>query len=374
MNTQAPAHIAIKRPRDTVSRDCGPEGCQIDWLSSRREEVELDVMEFTKRSMELGWGDGLPLIPPTEGRVRGFLAANNYFPDQVVALLPPMRSECTIEKIAINAVMAGAPPESLPLLVAAVEAIASPNFELAGLNATTASVVPLLLVNGPIRDTLDIPYKHGCLGGAASTVTAIGRALRLIIRNVAGQVIGVTSQSTFGSPGRVAGIVFGEWEERSPWAPLAERRGVKGNAVTAYGTNGTMNIIDTTSQKGPEFLEMIGKSMAYHGANGLSPAVPFAEILVAVNPIWADIIHRDVPKLEDVQELLWKHASLPVSELVHQHREQLDKLGRIHPNGRTYLATSPKDVLLVTCGGTGSLHAAAFHSWGTCITTTAAID
>lgn len=374
MNTQAPAHIAIKRPRDTVSRDCGPEGCQIDWLSSRREEVELDVMEFTKTSMELGWGDGLPLIPPTEGRVRAFLAASNYYPDQVVALLPPMRSECTVEKIAINAVMAGAPPESLPLLVAAVEAIASPNFELAGLNATTASVVPLLLVNGPIRDQLDIPYKHGCLGGAASTVTAIGRALRLIIRNVAGQVIGVTSQSTFGSPGRVAGIVFGEWEERSPWAPLAERRGVKGNAVTAYGTNGTMNIIDTTSQKGPEFLEMIGKSMAYHGANGFSPAVPFAEILVAVNPIWADIIHRDVPKLEDVQELLWKHASLPASELVHQHRDQLEKLGRIHPNGRTYLATAPKDVLIVTCGGTGSLHAAAFHSWGTCITTTAAID
>jgi len=374
MNTQALAHIAIKRPRDTVSRDCGPEGCQIDWLSSRREEVELDVMEFTKTSMELGWGDGLPLIPPTEGRVRAFLAASNYYPDQVVALLPPMRSECTVEKIAINAVMAGAPPESLPLLVAAVEAIASPNFELAGLNATTASVVPLLLVNGPIRDALDIPYKHGCLGGAASTVTAIGRALRLIIRNVAGQVIGVTSQSTFGSPGRVAGVVFGEWEERSPWAPLAERRGVKGNAVTAYGTNGTMNIIDTTSQKGPEFLEMIGKSMAYHGANGFSPAVPFAEILVAVNPIWADIIHRDVPKLEDVQELLWKHSSLPASELVHQHREQLERLGRIHPNGRTYLATAPKDVLIVTCGGTGSLHAAAFHSWGTCITTTAAID
>ena len=372
MNTQA--HIAPKRPRDTVSRDCGPEGCQIDWLSSRRQEAELDVVEFTRESMELGWGDGLPLIPPTETRVRGFLAANNYFPDQVVALLPPMRAECTIEKIAINAVMAGAPPESLPLLVAAVEAVAAPNFELGGLNATTASVVPALIVNGPIRDKLDIPYKHGCLGGAATTATAIGRALRLIMRNVAGQVIGVTSQSTFGSPGRVAGIVFGEWEERSPWAPLAERRGVKGNAVTAYGTNGTMNIIDTTSQKGPEFLEMIGKSLAYPGANGFSPAVPYAEILVALNPIWADIIHRDVPKLEDVQELLWNAASFPADYLVHQHREQLEKLGRIHPNGRTYLATAPKDVLIVTCGGTGSLHAAGFHSWGTCITTTAAID
>jgi hypothetical protein len=232
----------------------------------------------------------------------------------------------------------------------------------------------MLLVNGPIRDKLDIPYKHGCLGGVASSATAIGRALRLIIRNVAGQVIGGTSQSTFGSPGRVAGIVFGEWEERSPWAPFAERRGVKGNAVSAYGTNGTMNIIDTTSQKGSEFLWMIGKSLAYPGANGFSPAVPYAEIMVALNPIWADIIHRDIPKLEDVQEAIWKAASFPADYLVHQHREQLEKLGRIHQNGRVYLATEPKDVLVVVCGGTGSLHAAGFHSWGTCITTTAAID
>ena len=371
MNTQA--HIAPKRPRDAVNRDCGPEGCQIDWLSSRREETDLDAAAFTQKAMELGWGDGLPLIPPTEARVRAFLAAGNYFPDEVVALLPPMRAECTVEKIAINAVMAGAPPASLPLLIAAVEAIAAPNFELAGLNATTASVVPALIVNGPIRDVLDIPYKHGCLGGAATSAVAIGRALRLIIRNVAGQVIGVTSQSTFGSPGRVSGIVFGEWEERSPWAPLAARRGVSGNAVTAYGTNGTMNIIDTTSQTGPEFLEMIGKSLAYPGANGFSPAVPFAEILVALNPIWADIIKRDVPAMEDVQEMIWRHASLPVDFLGHQHRAQLEKLGRIHANGRTYLATAPKDVLVVVCGGTGSLHAAGFHSWGTCITTTAAI-
>lgn len=375
MNTQVvPAHIAPRRPRDTVSRDCGPEGCQIDWLSSRRVEVEVDAMEFTREAMEMGWGDGLPLIPPTESRVRAFLAASNFYPDQVIAVLPPLRAECTVEKIAINAVMAGAPPESLPLLVAAVEAFAAPNFELAGLNATTASVIPMLVVNGPIRDKLDIPYKHGCLGGVATPAAAIGRALRLIIRNVAGQLVGVTSQSTFGSPGRISGIVFGEWEERSPWAPLAERRGVKGNAVTAYGTNGTMNIIDTSSQRGPEFLEMIGKSLPYPGANGLSPAVPYAEMMVAVNPIWAEIIGRDVPKLEDVQQILWEHASVPADFLVHQHREQLEKQGRVHQNGRVYVANAPKDVFIVCCGGTGSLHATAFHSWGTCITTTAAID
>lgn len=375
MNAQVlPAHIAPRRPRDTVSRDCGPEGCQVDWLSSRRVETELDVMAFTRESLALGWGDGLPLIPPTEARVRAFLSATNFFPDQVIATLPPLRAECTVEKIAINAVMAGAPPESMPLLVAAVEAFASPNFELYGLNATTAPVIPMIVVNGPIRNQLDIPYKHSCLGGAASTAAAIGRALRLIIRNLAGQVPGVTSQTVFGSPGRVSGIVFGEWEERSPWAPFAERQGVKGNAVTAYGTNGTQNIIDTSSQKGTEFLEIIGKSLAYSGANGFSPAVPYAEIMVAVNPIWAGIIARDVPKLEDVQQILWEHASVPADFLVHQHREQLEKQNRVHSNGRVYVATAPKDVFVLCCGGTGSLHATGFHSWGTCITTTAAID
>lgn len=374
MNAQVlPAHIAPRRSRDTVSRDCGPEGCLVDWLSSRRVETEIDVMEFTRESLKMGWGDGLPLIPPTEGRVRAFLAASNFFPDQVIATLPPLRAECTVEKIAINAVMAGAPPESMPLLVAAVEAFAAPNFELYGLNATTAPVIPMIVVNGPIRDQLDIPYKHSCLGGAATTAAAIGRALRLIIRNLAGQVAGVTSQTVFGSPGRISGILFGEWEERSPWAPFAERQGVKGNAVTAYGTNGTQNIIDTSSQKGQEFLEIIGKSLGYPGANGFSPAVPYAEIMVAVNPIWAEIIARDVPKLEDVQQILWEQSSLPADFLVHQHREQLEKQNRVR-NGRVYLATEPEDVFVICCGGTGSLHATGFHSWGTCITTTAAVD
>ena len=214
-----------------IIRDCGPEGCEIDWLSSKRHQADLDIEDFTKFSLEQGWGDGLPVIPPTEARVRGFLAKGNRYPDEVVCKLPPMDAECTVEKIAINAVMAGAPPESLPLLIAALEAMANPDFELFGLNATTASVVPLVLVNGPIRDKLNIPYKHGCLGGVATEAAAIGRALRLVIRNVAGQLIGVTSQSTFGSPGRVAGILFGEWEERSPWAPFAERRGVKHRTI-----------------------------------------------------------------------------------------------------------------------------------------------
>lgn len=375
MSTRAEEGLSSAAQTDPVPnlRDCGPEGCAIDWLSSKRHRAEIDdVKTFTRFSMEQGWGDGLPVIPPTEARVREFLAANSHYPDEAICTLPPLNADCTVEKIAINSVMAGAPAESLPLIIASLEAMANPDFELFGLNATTAPVVPLTLVNGPIRNKLDIPYRHGCLGGAPTTALAIGRAIRLIIKNVGGQEINVTSQSTFGTPGRVSGILFGEWEERSPWAPFAERRGVKGDAVSVYGTMGTMNILDTTSQSGPDFLEMIGKSLGYPGANGFSPAMPYAEIMLAVNPVWADIIHRDVPSLEDVQEMIWSFSSLDADYLTTKHREQLENLNRVI-DGRVYLATEPKDVFVVCCGGTGGLHATGFHTFGSCLTQTRAI-
>jgi hypothetical protein len=352
-------------------RDCGPEGCEIDWLASRRHEAELDVGEFSDFALAQGWGDGLPLIPPTEGRVRAFLAANDRYPDEVIAHLPPARAECTVEKIAINAVMAGAAPESLELLIAMVAAIAEPDFELYGQNTTTAPVYPAFVVNGAVRDRLDIPYRHGCFGGAASKGVAIGRAMRLIMRNIAGQVPGVTSQTTFGSPGRVAGVLVGEWEERSPWAPLATRRvGVKGDAVTCFGTMGTVNVLDTTSQAPADFIEMIGKSLVYPATNGFSPAMSYGECMVAINPIWADILGPELPNIEDLQAELWRHASIPGDHFQKLHREQLEAQGRIRADGRVYLTPEPKDILLFVCGGEGGLHATVLHTFGSCLAQT----
>jgi hypothetical protein len=362
-------HRAVPAPKLLVSRDCGPEGCEVDWLASQRHKADLDIEAFTKFSLEKGWGDGLPMIPPTDAKVRGFLAENNRYPDEVVARLPG-NIECTVEKIVINAVMAGAPAESLELLIAMVTSIADPDFELYGVNATTAPVYPAFVVNGPVRNALDIPYGYGCLGGVPGASAAIGRAIRLIMRNVAGQVAGVTSQTTFGSPGRIAGIVTGEWEERSPWAPLAERRGVAGDAVTSFGTMGTMNIIDTTSHTATDFLEMIGKSLAYPGCNCFSGAVPFGEMMVAINPICAEIIGREMPNIEDVQECLWKFASVEAVQLNALHRDQLDGQGRVRADGRVYATPEPKDVLVFVAGGLGGLHATGFHTFGTSLAQT----
>ena len=328
-------------------------------LLADRLEVDTDPVAMLRLSLEQGWGDGLPLVPPTEERVRVYIAASGLPGSHVLAHLPPLRADCTIELVAINAVMAGAPAEAMPLLCAAICAMAAPAFELAGVNATTASVVPAMIVNGPIRNRLGIPYQTGCLGGVAGPAPAIGRALRLVIRNVAGQVAGITSESIFGQPGRVTGIVVGEWEENSPGPPLGERRGVAGDAVTMFGVLGTSNILDTIAETGQELLELIGKSIGYMGNNNFSQAAKFSEQLVAINPVWAnEVIARDIPSFDDVRDIIFRAAAIAIDEFPAPLRPGLEQLGRVKPDGKVYLMQTPDDLHLIVCGGLGNLHSA----------------
>lgn len=371
--TIKPSNRSGAVPKPLVSRDCGPAGCEVDWLTSRRVETEDSIEAFTEFSIEQGWGDGLPVIPPTDARVRAFLSENDRYPDEVIARMPDS-AECTVEKIVINAVMAGAPPESLELIIAAVQAITEPDFELYGVNATTAPVYPAFVVNGPVRDALKIPYGYGCAGGVVTRANAIGRAIRLIMRNVAGQVAGVTSQTTFGSPGRLGGLLMGEWEEQSPWAPLAERRaGIGGNAVTAFSTMGTMNILDTTSSGAMAFLEMIGRSVAYAGANCFSPSMEYSEMTIGINPICAQIVAKELPSIDDVQDVLWKYAAVPTDGFQRLHLDQLAAQGRIRADGKIYATPEPKDIVLFVAGGLGGLHALGLHSFGSSLSQTRAI-
>jgi hypothetical protein len=338
-------------------------------LASARHVIDADPSAFDQMAMERGWGDGLPLVPPTPPRVAAALEQHGWDPAEVIAVLPPRRAPCTTEKLAVNAVMAGAPPASLPLLRAAVEAMAEPQYELHSLNATTGSVVESVVVNGPARHQLGIPFGAGCLGGVAGPAPAIGRALRLVLRNVAGQEIGVTSQSVWGQPGRVAGIVFGEWEERSPWAPLAERRGVAGDAVTVLGAMGTMNICDPLASTADELLLALGRGLACPGVNGFLTGLAFSEVLVGINPVWAEIIGAAYPDVEVVQRRLAESAKLPMSDWPARYYEDFEAAGRIR-EGYVHLVQDPNQVLVVVAGGMGALHGVALHSWGTTVATT----
>ncbi|HEY1831860.1 MAG TPA: hypothetical protein VGG38_16630 [Acidimicrobiales bacterium] len=327
-------------------------------LDSARIEVDLDPRRFNQKILEMGWGDGLPCIPPTEPLVLEYLAETTRSPGDIVAALPPSGADCTVEKIAINAVMAGAPPTAMPLLCAVVEAMADAEFFLAGINATTASVVPAVVVNGPIRHQLKIPFSYSCLGGMTSCAPSVGRATRLILRHVAGQVAGVTSESVFGQPARVIGLVTGEWEERSPWAPLAERRGVPGDAVTVLGAMGTTNVVDTLQVSAQHLLHLIGGSAGYMGANGLYlHNNTFSQFTVALNPSWAYIIGKEFPSMEEVRRILWERASLPIDAFPPATREMIERDERVQSDGRVHQVRSPDDINVFVCGGEGALHA-----------------
>ena len=352
--------------RTSRQGDCGPEGCTIDWLASERLVVDGDPVAFQKLATDAGWGDGLPLIPPTEERVRAHVAASGRFPEAHLGDLPPRNGRCTVEKLAVNAVMAGAPAEAMPLLCTAVEAMSEPDFNLFALNTTTSCVVPGVFVNGPIRHELEIPYDAGCFGGVAGPAPAIGRALRLLMRNVGGQVVGVSSKSVFGQPGRVTGIVVGEWEERSPWAPLAERRGISGglDAVTVHGCTGTIDIADIASDDGRDLVELIGKSLAFVGTNAFIGSHHGAEILVCIAPPWAELIAVTYSSVDDVTEQLHAHAALPIGWWPAPHRAKAEANGRVDERGMVHLVESPEHMLAMVNGGLGNLHALALHSFG----------
>jgi hypothetical protein len=236
---------------------------------------------------------------------------------------------------------------------------------LFALNTTTCCVIPGVFVNGPARHALGIPYGAGCFGGQAGPGPAIGRAIRLVMRNVAGQVVGLTSKSVFGQPARVTGIVVAEWEERSPWAPLAERRGVPGNAVTIKDVTGTIDVADILADNGVDLLEIIGKSLAFVGTNAfIDGDAGDAEIMVCIAPPWADLIAAAYPDVEAVQEKLVELAALPVAWWPAPHRARHERNGRVDARGMVPLVKRPDQMIVMVCGGLGNLHALALHSFG----------
>src|SRR5207245_9407712 len=141
--------------------------------------------------------DGLPIVPPTAGRIGRMLDGTRRDPEEVIGLIPPKWAPATIEKIAINAVMAGVLPEYLPVVVAAVEAICEPRFNLYGVQATTGYVGPALLVNGPVRKQLEINCDAGVFGPGYRANATIGRTIRLILITVGGGFLGLSGHCTF---------------------------------------------------------------------------------------------------------------------------------------------------------------------------------
>ncbi len=166
-----------------------------------------------------GWGDGLPIIPPTEAAVREMLTGTDLAPDHVVATITPRGGKATVEKIAVNAVMAGALPTHMPFLIAGVQALMTRKAYFSIPQVSTAGYSPMWIVNGPISRDLCITSGPGALSPGDLSHAAIGRAMGLIIKNIGGVRKGVEDHAVFGNPGRWS-MVIAEDETGSPWDPL----------------------------------------------------------------------------------------------------------------------------------------------------------
>ena len=221
----------------------------------KARKVEIGAYED---DMEAGfdrdWSDGLPVVPPTEVRVWRMLQGTRRDPHEVLGNMPPDYQPCTVEKVAINAVMAGCRPEYMPVLLAAVEAALDDAFCLHGVIATTMFIGPIVIVNGPARKTLGMNSGVNALGQGNRANSTIGRALQLTIRNVGGGKPGGVDRSTLGNPGKV-GFCFAEDEEGSCWEPLSVERGIAPgkSAVTLYAGYGVQGVVDQVSRS-PESL------------------------------------------------------------------------------------------------------------------------
>jgi hypothetical protein len=212
---------------------------------------------------ERGVTDGLPVVPPTRERVERMVSATRRARESLVAEVPPNFGRATVEKLAVNAVMAGCRPEYFPVVLAVVEAACDPAFNLHGQSGTTNATSPLIIVNGPLRRRLGVNCAAGVFGPGFRANATIGRALRLVMINLGGTRAGEISMSTLGHPGRYT-YCIGEHEEVSPWEPLHVERGhaLEASTVTVFPGEGPFIINDHFSREAPQLAASLGWSAA----------------------------------------------------------------------------------------------------------------
>jgi len=337
-------------------------------LRARKIEIAPADDEF-EFMFDQGFTDGLPVVPPTPERVIRMLSGTRRDPQQVIALVPPNMGEATVEKIAINAVLAGCRPDYLPVVIAALEAVCTDAFNIHGVMATTMGASPVLVVNGPIRKLIGMNMGIGALGQGNRANAAIGRALRLAIRNIGGAKPGGTERSTLGNPMKFT-MCFAEWEERSHWTPLHVERGFAptDSVVTAYAmTSGPSLIVDQTSRTAAQIAGSIGLGMeSIHHPR----AHMMTDALLVVCPEHVDTLQTGGYSKADLRRRIQAVTSRPLRELV---SDEVSGVGMSADKARTLSKEAldrrlPKfaseDMIhIVVAGSDAGKFSGVFHGW-----------
>jgi hypothetical protein len=328
-------------------------------LASRRIEL-ADAEDDAEAMFDRGWTDGLPVVPPTPERVARMLEGTTRAADEIVAVIPPDLVECTVEKVAVNAVLAGCKPEYLPVVLAAVEAACTDEFNAHGLLATTYFSGPVVIVNGPVTKAIGMNSGGNAFGQGNRANATIGRALQLVIRNVGGGRPGGVDRATLGNPGKYT-FCFAEDEDGSPFEPLSVERGFAPgtSTVTLFAGEGPRGVVDQLSRT-PESL---ARSFAACLRSVAHPKLPIAfDGLLVISPehgrVFRDAAWTKARLREELDQLLM----LPGKEII-RGAGGIEEGLPAHLEGIELPKFRPGGLHIVHAGGQAGLFSAIIGGW-----------
>ena len=318
-------------------------------LTSDRLEYD-DATDVIESYMSKGWTDGLPIVPPTPEKVSAFLEHSGRSPSEIVGAEPVRGRAITAEKVAINSVMAGCLPEHFPVVLAAVEAMCEPQFNLHAVTVSTMGVAVLTVVNGPITRELGLNSGVNVFGPGNRGNATIGRALRLVISNVTGAVPGELDKATLGHAGRYTWCMA-EAEEVSPWEPLHVQRGLTAeqSAVTVFAGLSPIQVGSGQSTRPDAVLAGLR-----HGLFAAGPGQD--EIVVVLTPEIIGHIKAEGWTKQQAAEHLFQVSRRSASEWAGGTPLEGDEL--------TGVAQSPDGITLLVAGGAAGGSAAIIPLWG----------
>ena len=332
------------------------------------------ALEAIERCYELGWTDGLPVVPPTEQRVKEFIERSGRPSDEVVGELPERRREITVDKVAANAVMAGCLPEYMPVVLAATEAMLEPIFNLVGPSSSMGGSSILSIVNGPIAKDLNINARNNLFGPGNRANATIGRAVRLILMNACAAIPGVFDRSVIGHPGKYT-YCIAEADTETHWTPLHVERGFSPaeSTVTVFAGESPRQI---RAVGHPEPIMMaiadvassLGSNMSTSGSVGdTGIGVRQGQIVVTIagnSNLWKDWTKSQI------KEYLFNRTQRSVADL----KAAMVLKGDLEPSDGQImipLIPEPDDILLIFAGGEESNMSSVIPSWGPKVGSTA---
>lgn len=311
---------------------------------------------------ELGCTDGLPVVVPTPDRVERMVLATGLDPDLSLGTMGPNLGDCTVEKLATAAVMAGCLPDHAPVVVAAARAVIDPRFDLTEMQATTHAIAPLIIVNGPARSWCGgIHGGFGALGPGYRANASIGRALRLAMINIGGGRSGTSDMALMGHPGKFT-MCLAEDEEHSPFEPMHTLLGHErdDSVVTVLGVDAPQSVIGVVDADDPttpdRLIHSLAKALANVSTN--NAALRGGQAAVALNPDHASVLAAAGHDLASVRGAIVDAAVVRGEQLL----ESGATMGRPEPDAVLRCFRQAEDLLVFVAGG-GGLYSVVFASW-----------